>query len=717
MEMTNNDYRTSEYFLSLTKDDMPRPDFFTRIDLCCILAINEGIPVYIFTKRNWGIIFPSIKYTREIDAECSRYFAREKKSMELISKQIEITNHKLINAMTNVAVILKLSECKNGSIDTDSIISETEKFMRCDIKNLSLVSEYARELLLGYFSFANNLNYETIQLLQKYRPFIENVYSFMSVKLSNPSSMNFSLSKQKFVRLLCLIYLALEEKQKTGKNRELCLQDQWENIFEKNSYVPDETIHKIDNVIESNNILKWNNMLFVYSLDKIISSKGTRIIGFSACVNAAIADSNICPSCETIKKEAIELCSRFKDFSEDYSRDDISRYVQFLSSDNKTIDESVYECLHSNRRITEFILKNISTILRKDIDEHQEIIQEKNINPSDNDSIHTAVSVEKKENYVSPLKFIRIICVLYMAIKEKDETGKSREQCLQNQWNNIFENSEFIPEITLKELDNNIESDNLLTWTNMLFDYDLREIRSGKIIRNICLLICVNFAISQLPHGSSSELVEDEALDLFSKFYNLSAGYEEDDISRYVKRLTTENGTIDDRISAVLWKCSSTINVLLKKAIEYSTSENNARKKDNREKMVVEHNKLMNELKSQLYTQKANTIFKLIETLTSPEYDYILDRMYRFAYSYDTPPYDILRAQVKEFIQILRLFGANAIGENTLDQIPTVDLCNEYKIQVTEIPRVPINKVVFPGWEVLGDVVAQPIASKKGEDV
>ena len=713
--MTNNDYRIGEYFLSLTKDDMPRPDFFTRIDLCCILAINEGTPVYVFTKRHWGIIFPSIKYTREIDTECSRYFAKEKKSMEFISKQIEITNHKLINAMTNVAVILKLSECKNGSIDIDSIISETEKFMRCDIKNLSLVSEYARELLFGYFSSASSLNYDTIQLLQKYHPFIENVYSVMSMKLGNSSRMNFSLSKQKFVRLLCLIYLAFEEKQQTGRNRELCLQDQWNNIFEKDSYVPNKTIHQINSAIDSNHILKWTNMLFVYNLDKIISSRGTRIIGFSACVNAAIADSDTCPSCETIKKEAIERFSSFKDFSENYSRDDISKYVDFLSSDNKIIDESVYEFLHANKRIITLILKDISTTLRKDIDEYSKKKQEENnINPSDNDSAYTTISVEKN---ISPLKFIRIMCLLYLSIKEKNETGKSREQCLQNQWNNIFENSEFIPEITIKEFDNNIEHDNFLTWTNMLFDYDLREIKSGKIIRNICLVLCVNFVISQLPHGSSSELVEDEALGLFSKFYNLSAGYEEDDISRYVMRLTTENGTIDDRISSVLWKCSGAINILLKKAIEYSTSENNARKKDNREKMVVEHNKLINELKSLLYTQKANTIFKLIETLTSPEYDYILDRMYRFAYGYDTPSYDILMAQVKEFIQILRLFGANAIGENTLDQTITDDLCKEYKIQVAEIPRVPGNKVVFPGWEVLGDVVAQPIASKKGEDV
>ena len=140
------------------------------------------------------------------------------------------------------------------------------------------------------------------------------------------------------------------------------------------------------------------------------------------------------------------------------------------------------------------------------------------------------------------------------------------------------------------------------------------------------------------------------------------------------------------------------------------------RREDSRERLVSEHNRAINELKSQLYTQKANTIYKLIDMLTSPNYNYVLSRIYRFAYGYDEPSYSELRINAKNLIQILRLFGANATGEDIIGAQADDKLCREYRIQKISMPDMQENQVVFPGWDVLGDTVKNPVAVKNREE-
>lgn len=394
---------------------------------------------------------------------------------------------------------------------------------------------------------------------------------------------------------------------------------------------------------------------------------------------------------------ALKDVIRNLDLAAEYAYDQLGGYFR----EEQSISRETLQYLRKNYEV----IKRVFTDLRSRMGQ----------NPGKSEYPHTEYE-HTETSGISPLRFTGIMCLLYLAIEEKQNTGKRREECIESKWSQIFEETPFIPGESVSLIDRDIKKDSILTMINMLFDHELKEIMSGKIVRIICLTLCVNAVIAQTKLNLSHEIIEDQALELFSKFHQLSAGFEKDDIEKYVRRFTTNEGTIDNRISAVLWKCYRTIRELLKQAIEYSNSDGSMRREDSRERLVSEHNRAINELKSQLYTQKANTIYKLIDMLTSPNYNYVLSRIYRFAYGYDEPSYSELRINAKNLIQILRLFGANATGEDIIGAQADDKLCREYRIQKISMPDMQENQVVFPGWDVLGDTVKNPVAVKNREE-
>lgn len=317
--------------------------------------------------------------------------------------------------------------------------------------------------------------------------------------------------------------------------------------------------------------------------------------------------------------------------------------------------------------------------------------------------------------HCTPLKYIRIICLLYLAIEEHKKTKEAREICIEKKWTEIFTNTEFSEE-ALEEIDAIIRNDEYLKAIDFLFKYPFREIKNSRIVRRIITGLFVNKVLSQLPHNSSLETVVDEAMSLFSGIPTLSIGKEEDDIEIYTRKFVTDDGNIDDRISEVLWKYSSLISSFYKQAVEDINSEDSARKRYWWEGLLDEKRQQVSDLQEELVITRANTIFELIETLNSPSYNFLLSRLYRFAYGYDQPSVDEIRMEVKNLIQVLHLFNVSTTDNNLIDKNISDPACEELNYKTAVISDMKSNTIVFPGWIVSGDTVTLPIASKETEE-
>jgi len=317
--------------------------------------------------------------------------------------------------------------------------------------------------------------------------------------------------------------------------------------------------------------------------------------------------------------------------------------------------------------------------------------------------------------YNAPLKYMRIVCLMYLALEEHRKTGRDREGLFQELWSKVFETLPLNKETQL-EINILIAEDPDLLALDMLFKYSLKEIRSGRIVRRIIVALCVHQVLSKLPHGSSEDMVIDEAMTLFSRFSTLSVGKEESDIEAYLKKFVVSDGNVDDRISQLLWEYAETISEFFKMSLDSINSADNARKRFWWEEILDRKEKKVSTLQNQIGSTKANTIFSLVEKLSSSSYNYVLGRLYRFAQGYDSPSQNEIRVALNNLMQVFQLFGVKAIGEKLVDLEMSDSLCDENRISTAVISDMRIGHVVFPGWSVDGDTVVLPVASKKEED-
>ena len=314
----------------------------------------------------------------------------------------------------------------------------------------------------------------------------------------------------------------------------------------------------------------------------------------------------------------------------------------------------------------------------------------------------------------TPLNYIRVVCLLYLALEEHRRTGESRESLLKAQWSKVFGTIPF-DEAAQNEIDNLIASEPDLDAIDMLFRYSLREIRNGRIVRRIIVGLCVHQVLSRLPHGLSVDMAIDEATTLFSRFTALSVGKEEADIEKYLERFIAIDGNVDDRVSRLLWEYADNISEFFKMSLESINSADSARQRFWWEEILDKKDREVSTLQSQIGATKTNTVFSLVEKLSSSSYNYVLSRLYRFAQGYDSPSEDEIRIAIKTLMQVLHLFGVRTIGEELIDLELSDNACDEVGVMTAVISDMKSNRVVFPGWSVAGDTVVLPIACEKSE--
>lgn len=317
-----------------------------------------------------------------------------------------------------------------------------------------------------------------------------------------------------------------------------------------------------------------------------------------------------------------------------------------------------------------------------------------------------------ENRHSTPLKYIQIVCMMYLALSEYRKNGGSREQLFEMQWPKVFGVITYDEE-TRKEVEELIATDSNLEALNMLFRYSLREIRSGRIVRSIIVALCVHQVLARIPHGSSEDMVIDEAITLFSRFSALSVGREEEDIEIYLKRFITVDGNVDDRVSRLLWEYADTISEFLKMSLESINSADSVRKRFWWEEMIDKKDKEVRILQNQIGATKVNTVFSLVEKLSSPTYNYVLGRLYRFSQGYDSLSENEMRIIIKTVMQVFHLFGVKAIGEELIDLKLEDSVCAGSAVTTAIVSDMESGYVVFPGWNVSGDTVILPIASEK----
>ena len=385
--------------------------------------------------------------------------------------------------------------------------------------------------------------------------------------------------------------------------------------------------------------------------------------------------------------------------------------IQYFNHDTVLLNETIQIIKQHHDFISAILEKlKISLLERKRDKRRKTCLINNSLEKNNTDSI-----ICYKNRYNAPLKYIRIVCLMYLALEEHRKTGRKREDLFQELWTKVFETLPYDNE-TRMEINRLIAADPDLAALDMLFKYSLREIRSGRIVRRIIVALCVHQVLSKLPHGSSEDMVIDEAMTLFSHFSTLSVGKEEDDIEIYLKRFIVSDGNVDDRISRLIWEYADTISEFFKMSLDSINSADNARKRFWWEEILDKKDKEVNALQNQIGATKTNTIFSLVEKLSSPSYNYVLGRLYRFAQGYDSPSHNEIRVALNNLMQVFQLFGIKAIGEKLVDLEMSDSLCDENSITTAVISDMRGGYVTFPGWSVDGDAVVLPIASKKTED-
>lgn len=375
------------------------------------------------------------------------------------------------------------------------------------------------------------------------------------------------------------------------------------------------------------------------------------------------------------------------------SADTISLLVQYQSSINNVF-EKLYKGLAASK-----------TDLRKKIrtgDSFQEKRTRSTINCRDSE-------------YNIPLKYIRIVCLMYLALEKHRKLGGNRESLLKEQWTKVFGSIPCTRQAQ-NEIDDFIASEPDLEALNKLFKYSLKEVRSGRIVRRIVVCLCVHQVLSRLPHNSSADMVIDEAMLLFGRFSALSVGREEADIEEYLKKFITDDGIVDERVSHFLWEYTDTISEFFKMSIENINSVDNARKRYWWEEELIRKEKEVNLLQNQIDATKTNTIFSLVEMLSSPTYNYVLSRLYRFTQGFDSLSTEETKQELKTLFHIFRLFGVNAVEEMIIDKELSDKACDGLEIITAVVPDMESGHIIFPGWDVDGDTVMLPIACLKAEE-
>ena len=310
--------------------------------------------------------------------------------------------------------------------------------------------------------------------------------------------------------------------------------------------------------------------------------------------------------------------------------------------------------------------------------------------------------------------FMSAMLMMYHVIchQTPESTPEEREALMQNQWALLFCSIPYT-ERSKREFYKYVDSVPNLRNLKLLWGIPMRKIKSEAIIRSVVIPLCANYVLSKLPHRTTAEVVIDEALMRFEIFKTLSIGMEVEDTVEYVNRFKLKNGCIDEHIMQLV----SEHEKLIAKMFRLVTEEIDERIRymKDLERTVNKQDEVLKQLQSEkerdVKSIRSDTYYDLIKQLSSPVYNYLLSRLYRAAYGFDAISQTETRLLLLDLFQVLQVNGVTAVGSDLIGLPADAEHLNGLSVIRDNVQKVPEGYIVFPGWNVSGNVVYPPIVS------
>ena len=329
-------------------------------------------------------------------------------------------------------------------------------------------------------------------------------------------------------------------------------------------------------------------------------------------------------------------------------------------------------------------------------------------------TVENSIGVLNSYKSAPALLYASVFCLLYNSLLEKRENVE-RNELIKEQWPQIFKTIPYTKN-NQAEVDQYINNDANLKAMDTLFKYPLIEIRSGRYVRRIAVSISLHKVLSSVPANTSYDVIVDEAMSLYAKFASLSLGKEEEDIEELLKQYLSPKKVIDEHVSRLLWENEKTISAYYNYSLICINSADSARKRNWWEELLEKKNKDFDDLHTQIGSTRTSAIYELVDKISGPSYNYVLSRLYRYAYSYDKFNEKEMVADLKKLIQVLNLFGVTPICAELINKNATDVECTDAKLIKSYVSGMKSGTVVFPGWSVAGDTVIHPIMCQGEED-
>lgn len=697
---------TPDVLFSMIEKSYPLSDFLIRMDLMGCLASGGDLYIEAFLRQNWEKVFRSIVYTKEIEKACTSYFSDHRLGLKLLSKGTPIQSRSVLKrTLVCTAVLRTIAMSDNSEADLNTLNAEILSILRKDVDSGKDIETTTAEIIRQYFSNNMGLSPATATLLSQYLPQIDELYrklctmynAYLSSTVekapTTPGDLFYMIEKSYshsdfLIRMDLMGCLASEG----NLNIETFLQQNWEKVFPTIAYTKE--LEKACAVYFSDFRLGFKLLAKGDPIEKLGVLK--RVFVCTAVLISISAQNKTDIDSDALEFEATSL---------------LRKDAESLKGIESLTEEILRQYFAKNGDV----FPSTITMLAQ----HKTQICELYQKLSESVSSFLSASNKKEPASITPLRYAQFACLLLISLHEHNLTGSDMEDSIRAKWPTIFPKVPFTDK-SWNEISDIVFTDPTFSAIKALFKYQLKNITNGRIVRTYVVALCTFEVLSKMPHRSSKDCVIDEAASLFSQFSGLSVGREEDDIDNFLSRFVTEDNVIDERVSALFWEHEKSISALYKNAIDDVTSVNSARKRFWWEEILNKKEQQMQDLRGQLEKQldtaKANTMYSLIELLTSSPYNFVLSRLYRFAYEFDDLSESELRICVKDLIQVFRQFGVVATKESLIGStIQSAIESNENFVEMF-IPDFENNQIVFPEWVVFGDTVIPPVGTKSPED-
>lgn len=315
------------------------------------------------------------------------------------------------------------------------------------------------------------------------------------------------------------------------------------------------------------------------------------------------------------------------------------------------------------------------------------------------------------QQQMSPIGFARAVCLIEKSLQET-ACKMPKEQLLQRNWDSIFEGIPYSEE-NLKSVLNSIRGNRFLEALCFLFQLSIKDIRNARIVRMVAVVRSVNNVLAHTPRALSKTALQESSMLLYSQFNVVSNGFEELDIANYINCFLTPNAELDERVLAIFREQKDILESNFKNAQE----ELNQSKTRNYyvEVLRSQNDKQVAELQEKVAGSRFAVLSSLIEMLSCSTYGYLLGKIYRIANEYDEPDVESTITLCKDLLQVLRMFDIMPINEKVIG-MPYKNLnMDECKIVLDRFTGYSSPEVVYPGWQIEGNVVSLPVATEEDE--